>query len=97
MTPEKLGSSAIDSPRLRRVLTDDVGLLSYSAEVSMSAIEVEVEPELKVPGDGGEMRLTLEQRRNLCDPKIQEQYRREYSIQQARRSCPGCGESSLSF
>jgi hypothetical protein len=41
--------------------------------------------------------LTPEQRRNLADPAIQEQYRREYSIQQARRSCPGCGESSLSF
>ena len=88
---------AESTPRLCRVLTDDVGLLSCSTGVSMSAIEVEVEPELKVPGDGGEMRLTLEQRRNLCDPNIQEQYRQAYRLQQSRLSCPGCGETSLSF
>jgi hypothetical protein len=38
-----------------------------------------------------------EERRVLSDPKIQEQYRQAYNLQQARRSCPGCGESSLSF
>ena len=41
--------------------------------------------------------LTPEQRLVLSDQKLQEQYRREYSIQQARRSCPGCGESNLTF
>ena len=41
--------------------------------------------------------LTPEQRRNLADQKLQEQYRQAYAVQQARRSCPGCGESGLVF
>jgi hypothetical protein len=53
---------------------------------------------MKLPGDGdAEEKLTPEQVRNLRDPNIQEQYRQAYSLQQARRSCPGCGESGLPF
>lgn len=41
--------------------------------------------------------LTPEQRRTLADQNLQDQYRQAYALQQARRSCPGCGESSLAF
>ena len=64
----------------------------------MSVIEIEDEPGVKLPGNGdGERRLTSEQLRNLSDPEIQEQYREAYRLQQARLSCPGCGEYGLSF
>jgi len=63
----------------------------------MSAIQVESDPGVKSGNDGGERRLTREQLRDLNDAEIQEQYRRAYCLQQARRSCPGCGEYGLSF
>jgi hypothetical protein len=64
----------------------------------MSAIQTQDETGVKLPGYGGaEERLTSEQLRNLSDPNIQEQYRQAYRLQQARLSCPGCGEYSLSF
>jgi hypothetical protein len=64
----------------------------------MNVIEVEDEPEMKVSGESGvQGGLTSEQLRNLQDPKIQEQYREAYRLQQERLSCPGCGEYGLSF
>jgi len=64
----------------------------------MNAIQIPTEAEVKLVGDvDGETILTPEQRRNLCDPKVQEQYRAAYRLQQARLSCPGCGEYGLSF
>ena len=62
----------------------------------MRAIETEDESELKVPGAiGVEKRLTSEQLRDLCDPRIQEQYQEAYRLQQSRLSCPGCGDGGL--
>jgi hypothetical protein len=64
----------------------------------MSAIKVEDEPKMKVSGENGvEEGLTSKQLRNLHDPEIQEQYREAYRLQQARLSCPGCGEYAMSF
>jgi hypothetical protein len=63
----------------------------------MNAVQIEAESKMQVPGDADKRALTTEQRQVLSDPKIQEQYRQAYSLQQARRSCPGCGETGLSF
>ena len=64
----------------------------------MRAIQIEDETGTKVPGDGGaEERATSEQRRNLCDPNIQEQYWQAYRLQQSRLSCPGCGDDGRLF
>ncbi len=64
----------------------------------MSAIEVEDEPEMQVSGENGVREgLTSEQLRNLHDPKIQEQYREAYRLQQERLSCPGCGEYAMGW
>jgi hypothetical protein len=40
---------------------------------------------------------TPEQLRELSDPRKQEQYRLAYRLQQARRSCPGCGDDGVMF
>jgi hypothetical protein len=64
----------------------------------MSVIELEGEPEVKVPGENGvQGGLTSEQLRNLQDPKIQEQYQEAYRLQQQRLSCPACGEYGVLF
>ncbi len=41
--------------------------------------------------------LTLGQLCDLSDAKKQEQYRQAYRLQQARRSCPGCGDDGMSY
>lgn len=41
--------------------------------------------------------LTPDQLRDLDDPRKQEQYRLAYRLQQARRSCPGCGDDVRDF
>jgi hypothetical protein len=41
--------------------------------------------------------LTDKQRLDLDNPKIQERYKQAYRLQQARRSCPGCGDNGLMF
>lgn len=41
--------------------------------------------------------LTPGQVRELSDPEKQEQYLLAYRLQQARRSCPGCGEDTVLF
>jgi hypothetical protein len=38
---------------------------------------------------------TLKQRQDLSDATVQERYWQAYRLQQARRSCPGCGDSGL--
>ena len=64
----------------------------------MSVIEIKVESEMKVFGENGVREgLTSEQLRNLHDPEIQKQNREAYRLQQARLSCPGCGEYAMSF
>jgi hypothetical protein len=56
------------------------------------------EPEVKLSGDvDGEKRFTPEQLQQLGNPEIQEQYREAYRLQQARLSCPGCGEYGVLF
>jgi hypothetical protein len=42
-----------------------------------------------------EEKLTGTQLAALASPEIQEAYRRAYLLQQARRSCPGCGDDEL--
>jgi hypothetical protein len=42
-----------------------------------------------------EEKLTDDQLAVLANPKLQEDYRRAYLLQQARRCCPGCGEDYL--
>ena len=64
----------------------------------MRLIEIEDEPGVKLPGNvDGERRFTSEQLQQLANPEIQEQYREAYRLQQARLSCPGCGEYAMSF
>src|SRR3989304_2103196 len=41
--------------------------------------------------------LTSGQLRELSDPEKQEQYRLAYRLQQARRSCSGCGDDVVIF
>jgi hypothetical protein len=41
--------------------------------------------------------LTPRQLCDLSDPKKQEQYRQAYRLQQARMSCPGCGDDGMSY
>jgi hypothetical protein len=64
----------------------------------MSLIEIENEPGVKLSGNvDGEKGFTLDQLQQLGNPEIQEQYREAYRLQQARLSCPGCGEYGMSF
>ena len=42
-------------------------------------------------------RLTAEQLDELRCPQKQAAYRRAYLLQQARRSCPGCGDDDFLF
>jgi hypothetical protein len=44
-----------------------------------------------------QVNLTPNQLRDLADPRKQEQYRLAYRLQQARRSCPGCGDDIRDF
>ena len=39
--------------------------------------------------------LTRQQLADLSDPEKQEQYDRAYLLQQARLTCPGCGDDGL--
>jgi hypothetical protein len=41
--------------------------------------------------------LTPGQLCDLSDAKKQEQYQQAYRLQQARRSCPGCGDDGMSY
>lgn len=63
----------------------------------MSPVNIHDDPKLKSGNDDGKRRLTSEQLRDLNDSETQERYRRAYCLQQARRSCPGCGEYAQSF
>ena len=45
--------------------------------------------------DGPKDMLTAQQRLELSDPRTQEEYRQAYRLQQARLSCPGCGETGF--
>jgi len=48
-----------------------------------------------VPAETVPDKLTPDQVRDLSDPAKQEQYRAAYRLQQARMSCPGCGEDGV--
>ena len=41
--------------------------------------------------------LTPGQLCDLSDAKKQEQYQQAYRLQQARLSCPGCGDDGMSY
>ena len=49
-------------------------------------------PEMLLPDSTREM-LTPDQLRDLADAAKQERYRAAYRLQQARLSCPGCGDA----
>ncbi len=48
-----------------------------------------------VPAETGRDKLTPDQVRDLSDSAKQEQYRAAYRLQQARMSCPGCGDDGV--
>jgi len=64
----------------------------------MDTQQVAQEPGAATPILGSQRESsTPEQLRELSDPKKQEQYRLAYRLQQARRSCPGCGDDGVMF
>lgn len=54
-------------------------------------------PEPQQNGQPEEEMLSDDELAALANPKLQEDYRRAYLLQQARRSCPGCGEDHLTL
>lgn len=49
------------------------------------------------PQQPDEQPLSFEQLADLWSPEKQEEYRRAYLRQQARRTCPGCGDDGSLF
>ena len=64
----------------------------------MDAGQIEQNVPANPPSASNEqMGLMPDQLRDLTDPRKQEKYRLAYRLQQARRSCPGCGDDIRDF
>jgi hypothetical protein len=66
------------------------GIMKAAAMAQTTGTETRV-PEHRQAG------LPAEQAPDLADLAKQEQYRQAYRVQQARRSCPGCGDDGTLF
>jgi|LSQX01.3.fsa_nt_gb hypothetical protein len=70
----------------------------WSDETTMDAEQAKQSPSGNAPAASKQqMNLTPEQLRDLADQRKQEEYNLAYRLQQARTSCPGCGDDVREF